>query len=63
MEVSPHPPYSPDLPLYDFQQFWYQEGRLRGRNFRSVEEVNVAVRDWLHNRQSLFFCRGIYVLV
>jgi len=47
LEMSPHPPYSPDLDPTNFHHFWSPEDRLLGRNFTSVEEVKVAVCVWL----------------
>jgi hypothetical protein len=58
-ELSPHPPYSPDLDPSDFHQIWSPEDPLLGRNFRSVEEVNVAVCDWKHSSQNLLLSRNL----
>jgi hypothetical protein len=54
--MSPHPPYSPDLDPTDFYNVWSPEDPLLGRNFRSVEEVNVAVCVWLAQQSNVAVC-------
>jgi hypothetical protein len=38
--VLPHPPYSPDISLPDFDLFPKLIKPLRGKGFRSIEEVS-----------------------
>ena len=63
LEMLPHPPYLPHLEPSDFHLFWSLQGVLRGRHFRSDEEVKGAVHYWLTQRPKDFFYRGIYALV
>jgi transposase len=53
--MLPHPPYSPDLAPSDFHLFWPLKDALRGRHFRSDEEVKEAVHDWLEQQPKDFF--------
>jgi len=42
-QVPPHPPYSPDMSPTDFDLFPELKKPLRGKRFRSIEEVSNAV--------------------
>lgn len=42
-EVLPHPPYSPDMSPPDFDLFPKLKKPMRGRRFRSLEELSTAV--------------------
>jgi transposase len=55
VQMLPHPPYSPDLAPSDFHLFWPLKDALRGRHFRSDEEVTEAVHDWLEQQPKDFF--------
>jgi hypothetical protein len=61
--VLPHSPYAPDIAPSDFHLLWPLIDALRGRRFRSDEEVKEAVHDWLAQLPKDFFSRGIYALV
>ena len=56
-ECLPHPPYAPDLAPTDFHVFGALEGELSGRKFRSDEEVQEVVHDWLYKQPEEFFKR------
>jgi hypothetical protein len=43
MASAPHPPYIPDMSLPDFDLFQKLKKPLRGKGFRSVEEVSNEV--------------------
>ena len=62
-ECLPHPPYSPDLDPSDFQVFGPTKEAMGGRSFRSDEEVQQAVHEWLRSQHKrLFFSIGIHAL-
>jgi hypothetical protein len=54
LEVLPHLPYSPDLAPSDFHFLWSLKDILRGRHFRSDQEVKEAVYGWLAQRPKDF---------
>jgi histone-lysine N-methyltransferase SETMAR len=54
-ECLPHPPYSPDLALSDFHVFGLLKETMGGKSFRSDEEVQQAVNEWLCSQPRLFF--------
>jgi len=60
---NPQPPHSSDLALSNFHLFWPLKDALRGRHFRSGEEVKEAAYDWLAQQPKYFSSRGIYTLV
>ena len=45
-ELIPHPAYSPDLAPGDYFLFLNLKKDIRGRHFRSNEEVVAAVEEW-----------------
>jgi len=55
----PHPLYSPDLAPSDFDVFGPFKEAMGGKSFRSDEEVQQAVHEWLHSQPKDFFSRGI----
>ena len=57
-----HPPYSPDLAPNDFHVFGPLKETMGGKSFRSEEEVQQAVHEWLRSQQKHFFSRGIHAL-
>jgi len=61
-ECLPHPPYSPDLVPSDFHVFGPLKEEMGGKSFRSEEEVQQAVHEWLHSQPKDFFSRGIHAL-
>jgi histone-lysine N-methyltransferase SETMAR len=46
-ECLPHPPYSPDLAPSDFHVFGTLKEAMGCKSFRSDEEVQQAVHEWL----------------
>ena len=61
-ECLPHPPYSSDLAPSDFHVFGPLEEAIGGKSFRSDEEVQQAVHEWLHSQPKDLFSRGIHAL-
>jgi histone-lysine N-methyltransferase SETMAR len=61
-EVLPHPPYSPDLVPSDFHLFGPLKESLRGCKF-NLDDVQLAVHEWLRGQPQEFFSSGIQVLV
>jgi len=61
-ECLSHPPYSSDLAPSDFHVFRPLQGAMGGKSFRSDEEVQQAVHEWLHSQSKDFFSRGIHAL-
>jgi hypothetical protein len=59
-ECLPHPPYSPDLAPSDFHVFGPLKEAMGGKSFRSNEEVQQAVQEWLCSQPKEFFSRGIH---
>jgi len=62
LKCLPHPPYSPDLAPNDFHVFGPLEEAIGGKSFRSDEEVQQAVHEWLHSQPKDLFSRGIHAL-
>jgi hypothetical protein len=54
-ECLPHPPYSPDLAPSDFYVFGLLKQAMGGKYFRSDEEVQQAVQEWLRSQPKIFF--------
>jgi len=54
-ECLPHPPYSPDLAPSDFHVFRPLKEAMGGKSFRSDEEVQQAVHEWLHSQPKGIF--------
>jgi histone-lysine N-methyltransferase SETMAR len=61
-ECLPHPPYSPDLAPNDFHVFGLLKEAMGGKSFRSKEEVQQAVNEWLRSQPKEFFSRGMRAL-
>ena len=61
-DCLPHPPYSPDLAPSDFHVFGPLKEATGCKSFRSDEEVQQAVHEWLHSQSKDFFSRGILAL-
>jgi histone-lysine N-methyltransferase SETMAR len=53
-ESLPHPPYSPDIARRDFRVFGAIKQAMGGKNFRSDEDVQQEVHDWLHSQTKEF---------
>jgi histone-lysine N-methyltransferase SETMAR len=62
LECLPHPPYSPDFAPSDFHVFGPLKEAMGGKSFRSEEEVQPAVHEWLRRQPKDFFFRGIHAL-
>ena len=54
-ECLPHPPYSPDLAPTDVHVFGSLKEAMGGKSFRSDEEVQLAVHEWLRSQPKYFF--------
>jgi len=54
-ECLPHPPCSPDLAPNDFHVFGPLKEAMGGKSFRSDEEVQQAVHEWLQSQPKYFF--------
>jgi len=54
-QCLPHPPYSPDLVPSDFHVFGPLAEAMGGKSFRSDEEMQQAVHEWLHSLPKDFF--------
>ena len=54
-ECLPHPPYSPDLAPSDFHVFGPLKEAMGSKSFRSDEEVQQAVHEWLRSQPKDFF--------
>ena len=59
----PRPPYSPYLAPIDFHVFGLLKEAMGCKSFRSDEEVQQAVQEWLRSQpKDFFFSRGIHAL-
>jgi histone-lysine N-methyltransferase SETMAR len=61
-ECLPLPPYSADLASSDFHVFGPIKEAMGGKSFRSDEEVQQAVHEWLRFQPNDFFSSGIPAL-
>ncbi|XP_071093101.1 histone-lysine N-methyltransferase SETMAR-like [Haliotis cracherodii] len=61
-KVLPHPPYSPDLAPSDYFLFPNLKKKLRGRHFRSDDELTTAVEGWLHEQPHGVYHNGLLAL-
>ena len=61
-ELVPHPAYSPDLAPTDYFLFSDLKKDIRGRHFRSNEEVVAAVEEWVRDKDPCFFSSGLMAL-
>ena len=53
-ELIMHPTYSPDLVPSDYFLFPNLKKDIRGRHFRSNEEVMAAVEEWVRDKNPRF---------
>ena len=60
-ETLEHPPHSPDFFPCDFHIFGDLKKDIRGRWFRSDEEVQEWVRLWINQRPTSFYKTGLMV--
>ena len=61
-ELIPHPAYSPDLAPSDYFLFPNLKKDIRGRHFRSNDEVVAAVEEWVRDTDPAFFSSGLMPL-
>ena len=61
-EIIPHPAYSPDLAPSDYFLSPNLKKDIRGRHFRSNEEVVAAVEEWVRDKDPGFFSSGLMAL-
>ena len=61
-ELILHPAYSPDLAPSDYFLFPNLRKDIRGRHFRSNEEVVAAVEEWVRDKDPGFFSSGLMAL-
>ena len=61
-ELIPLPAYSPDLAPSDYFLFPNLKKDIRGRHFRSNEEVVAAVGEWVRDKDPGFFSSGLMAL-
>jgi len=54
-ECLPHPPYSPNLTSSDFHVFGPFKEAIWGKPFRSDEEMQQAVHEWLRSQPKDIF--------
>ena len=54
-KLIPQPAYSPDLAPSDYFLFPNLKKDIRGRHFQSNEEVVVAVKEWVRDKDPGFF--------
>ena len=62
-EVLPHPPYSPDLALSDYQLFRSISNSLRGVSFNDDMELRTWLDEFFESRPPDFYRQGIEKLV
>lgn len=55
---APHPPYPPDLSLYDYHATSSLEAYTRGEKFHN-RQVRSAVDEWISSRPSPFSKNGV----
>ena len=58
LHVIPHPAYSPDLAPSDYFLLPSLKKDIRGRHFRSNEEVLAAVEEWVRDKDPCFSVLG-----
>ena len=54
--------YSPDLSPSDYYLFSPLKAGLKGRNFASKEDIDMAIQTWIDNKPIEFFRKGIHSL-
>lgn len=61
-EVLPHPPYSPDIAPSDFHLFRSMQHSLAGHTFKSYQDIEKWMDQWIATKDQKFFYRGIHSL-
>jgi len=62
-EVLPHAPYSPDKAPSDFHLFRSLKGWLKGRRYRTVDQLRAGIQEFFDSKNEEFYARGINILV
>lgn len=62
-EQLDHPPYSPDMAPSDYYLFPHLKKALRGRRFRSDDELKAAVVEHFNSKNSDYYYNGIELLI
>jgi histone-lysine N-methyltransferase SETMAR len=63
IELTGHPTYSPDLSPSDYHLFPNLKMFLKGKQFKSVEEIKRKVDGWAESLEQKFFEKGIDALL
>jgi hypothetical protein len=58
----PHPAYSPHLAPSEFHLFRAMAHFLHGRNFKTIEDVEMGCRDFFSSKDKAWYRRGIELL-
>jgi histone-lysine N-methyltransferase SETMAR len=61
-ETLVHPPYSPDIAPSDCHLFLSLDNHLRGRQFRTLEDVKTALDGLFASRSKEFYHSGVHGL-
>ncbi|GFX33057.1 mariner Mos1 transposase [Trichonephila clavipes] len=62
-EVSPYPPYSPNLAPSDFHLFPRMKNWLATQRFDDDKELRVRATEWLRSQAAEFYDKGISKLI
>lgn len=62
VEVLPHPPYSPDVAPSDYGLFRSMQHFLRGRRFKSFEDVEEACKEFFKSKPREWYFKQIRML-
>jgi hypothetical protein len=61
-EILDHPPYSPDMAPSDFYLFRSLEHWLRGKKFRTIEEMRQSLTEFFDSKDREWYRHGIHRL-
>uniref|UniRef100_A0A914EJM2 Transposase n=1 Tax=Acrobeloides nanus TaxID=290746 RepID=A0A914EJM2_9BILA len=61
-EILDHPPYSPDMAPSDFYLFRSLEHWLRGKKFRTIEEMRQSLTEFFDSKNREWYRHGIHRL-
>uniref|UniRef100_A0A914D5P3 YDG domain-containing protein n=1 Tax=Acrobeloides nanus TaxID=290746 RepID=A0A914D5P3_9BILA len=61
-ECVEHPPYSPDISSSDYYLFRSLKHWLRGKKFRTIEEIRQSLTEFFESKTRKWYRRGIYQL-
>jgi histone-lysine N-methyltransferase SETMAR len=62
-ELFDHPPYSPELPLSNYDLFTCLKNWLRSQRFSGNEELLGGVKTWPSSKAADFFDTGVHKLI